>query len=44
MAKITPWTKIKAEYLAGVTPKDLSQKNDPETKDADKVSAWGLLI
>lgn len=96
MAKtITPWTKIKAEYLAGVTPKDLSQKykltpkqisdkankekwtavraeisenvreslqdkiktlstnalevlsavmNDPEAKDADKVSAARAII
>ena len=24
--KITPWTKIKAEYLSGVTPKELAQK------------------
>lgn len=28
MAKTTPWTKIKAEYLQGVTPKDLAKKYD----------------
>lgn len=27
-AKTTPWTKIKTEYLQGVTPKELSQKYD----------------
>lgn len=26
MAKTTPWTKIKAEYLQGVTPKELALK------------------
>lgn len=26
MKKLTPWNKIKAEYLQGVTPKDLAQK------------------
>lgn len=26
MAKITPWTKIKAEYLQGVTPQELADK------------------
>lgn len=26
MAKITPWNKIKAEYLQGVTPKELALK------------------
>lgn len=26
MAKTTPWIKIKAEYLQGVTPKELSEK------------------
>ena len=95
MAKITPWTKIKAEYLQGATPKDLAKKykltakqvsdkankdkwtaekteicenvretiqdkikdlsnnalevlnevmNDPEAKDADKVSAAKAIL
>lgn len=26
MAKTTPWTKIKAEYLQGATPKELAKK------------------
>lgn len=26
MKRTTPWNKIKAEYLQGVTPKDLAQK------------------
>lgn len=26
MAKATPWNKIKADYLNGVTPKELSEK------------------
>lgn len=26
MTKATPWTKIKAEYLQGVTPKELAEK------------------
>lgn len=26
MAKSTPWTKIKAEYLSGITPRDLAKK------------------
>ena len=26
MAKTTPWNKIKADYLNGVTPKELSEK------------------
>ncbi len=26
MAKITPWNKIKADYLNGVTPKELASK------------------
>lgn len=26
MAKTTPWNKIKAEYLQGVTPKELAKK------------------
>lgn len=26
MAKITPWNKIKADYLNGVTPKELAEK------------------
>lgn len=26
MAKTTPWAKIKAEYLQGVTPKELAEK------------------
>lgn len=26
MAKTTPWTKIKAEYLQGATPKELAEK------------------
>ena len=26
MAKATPWNKIKADYLNGVTPKDLAEK------------------
>ena len=95
MAKITPWVKIKAEYLQGATPKDLAKKykltarqisdkvtrdkwtiekteisgkvretiqdkikdlsnnalevlqevmNDPEAKDADKVSAAKAIL
>lgn len=95
MAKITPWTKIKVEYLQGITPKDLAKKykltakqisdkankdkwtaekakiceniretiqdkikdlsnnalevlnevmNDPEAKDADKVSAAKAIL
>lgn len=27
MAKITPWNKIKADYLNGVTPKELAEKH-----------------
>ena len=26
MAKNTPWTKIKADYLSGITPRELAQK------------------
>lgn len=26
MARTTPWTKIKGEYLSGITPRDLAQK------------------
>ena len=26
MAKTTPWNKIKADYLNGVTPKELAEK------------------
>ncbi len=41
MAKMTPWTKIKAEYLQGVTPQMLAKKykltakqvSDKATKD-----------
>lgn len=41
MAKTTPWTKIKAEYLQGATPKQLAEKykltakqvSDKATKD-----------
>lgn len=29
---ITPWTKIKAEYLQGVTPKELAEKYKIEVK------------
>lgn len=32
MAKGTPWIKIKAEYLQGVTPKELAQKYGLKTK------------
>jgi len=30
--KTTPWNKIKAEYLAGVTPKSLSSKYEIDAK------------
>jgi hypothetical protein len=30
--KITPWNEIKAEYLQGVTPKELAQKYDIKAK------------
>lgn len=30
MAKATPWNKIKADYLNGVTPKELAEKHKVE--------------
>lgn len=39
MAKITPWTKIKAEYLQGATPKELAKKYNLTAKQIrDKAS------
>lgn len=39
MAKTTPWTKIKAEYLQGVTPKELAEKYKLTAKQiSDKVN------
>ena len=32
MAKTTPWNKIKAEYLQGVTPKELAEKYNLRAK------------
>lgn len=37
--KTTPWTKIKAEYLSGVTPKELADKYDLTAKQiSDKAN------
>ena len=32
MSKTTPWNEIKAEYLRGVTPKELAEKYDVKAK------------
>ena len=39
MAKTTPWIKIKAEYLQGVTPKELAEKYNLTAKQiSDKAN------
>jgi len=39
MAKTTPWNKIKAEYLQGVTPKELAEKYQLKAKQiSDKAN------
>lgn len=44
MAKTTPWNEIKAEYLAGVTPKELASKYDISDKTIrEKASKEGWV-
>lgn len=39
MAKATPWIKIKAEYLQGITPKELAEKYNLTAKQiSDKAN------
>lgn len=45
MAKTTPWTKIKAEYLQGVTPKDLAKKyglTSQQVRSKASKEKWGV--
>ncbi len=45
MAKITPWTKIKAEYLQGATPKELALKYKTKAKTiTEKASKEGWVV
>ena len=44
MAKTTPWNEVKADYLAGVTPKELANKYDiSDKKIREKASKEGWV-